>query len=124
MAPRRLPDLNLCDSDLQGVREPEVARQVVTAATYKALRIVFTEIETEIDAGVVINGVPVMGPVEIEIEDTVLTVDRSLNLTIGDAEVAVLVVDLNAASRLKALDHVSATVDAQVFANLITVVVQ
>jgi hypothetical protein len=31
---------------------------------------------------------------------------------------------LNAASRLKALDHVSATVDAQVFANLITVVVQ
>jgi hypothetical protein len=124
MAPRRLPDLNLCDSGLQGVREPEVARQVVTAATYKALRIVFTEIEMEIDAGVVINGVPVMGPVEIEIEDTVLTVDRSLNLTIGDAEVAVLVVDLNAASRLKALDHVSATVDAQVFANLITVVVQ
>ena len=124
MAPRRLPDLNLCDSDLQGVREPEVARQVVTAATYKALRIVFTEIETEIDAGVVINGVPVMGPVEIEIEDTVLTVDRSLNLTIGDAEVAVLVVDLNAASRLEALDPVSATVDAQVFANLITVVVQ
>ena len=124
MAPRRLPDLNLCDSDLQGVRGPEVARQVVTAATYKALRIVFTEIETEIDAGVVINGVPVMGPVEIEIEDTVLTVDRSLNLTIGDAEVAVLVVDLNAASRLEALDPVSATVDAQVFANLITVVVQ
>ena len=124
MAPRRLPDLNLCDSDLQGVREPEVARQVVTAATYKALRIVFTEIETEIDAGVVINGVPVMGPVEIEIEDTVLTVDRSLNLTIGDAEVAVLVLDLNAASRLEALDPVSATVDAQVFANLITVVVQ
>ena len=124
MAPRRLPDRNLCNSGLQGVREPEVARQVVTAATYKALRIVFTEIETEIDAGVVINGVPVMGPVEIEIEDTVVTVDRSLNLTIGDAEVAVLVVDLNAASRLKALDHVSATVDAQVFANLITVVVQ
>ena len=124
MAPRRLPDLNLCDSDLQGVREPEVARQVVTAATYKALRIVFTEIETEIDAGEVINCVPVMGPVEIEIEDTVLTVDRSLNLTIGDAEVAVLVVDLNAASRLEALDPVSATVDAQVFANLITVVVQ
>jgi hypothetical protein len=110
--------------DLQGVREPEVARQVVTAGAYTALRIVFTEIEAEIDAGVVINGVPVLGSVEIEIEGMVLTVDRPLNLTIGDDEVAVLIVDLNAASWLEAVDPVSATVDAQLFANLITVVVQ
>lgn len=110
--------------DLGGVREEEVASQVLPVGAYTGLRIVFTEIEVEVDAGLIINGVPVTGPIEVEWEDIALTVTRTLALTVRADAPVVLLIDLNAASWLEAVDPVTATVDAQVFADLVTVVVR
>lgn len=110
--------------DLGGVREEEVASHVLPVGAYTGLRIVFTEIEVEVDAGLIINGVPVTGPIEVEWEDIALTVTRTLALTVRADAPVVLLIDLNAASWLEAVDPVTATVDAQVFADLVTVVVR
>lgn len=112
--------------DLEGVEEPEVASRLIDATGYSALRIVFTEIEAEVDAGLFINGVEVTGPIRVELEDLTLTVDRALELDLSENEVVEVLVDLNAASWLQAVDPVTvpATVDPQVFADLITVTVR
>ena len=110
--------------DLEGIEEPEVASRVIDATGYSTLRIVFTEIEAEVDAGLIINGVPVTGEIRVELEDLTLTVDRALELDLSENEVVELLVDLNAAGWLQAVDPVTATVDPQVFADLITVTVR
>ncbi|MGY8777242.1 MAG: hypothetical protein ACKVIN_03875, partial [Longimicrobiales bacterium] len=51
--------------DLGGVRESEIADQVVPAARYIGLRLVFIEIEVEVDAGLIINGTPVTGAIDV-----------------------------------------------------------
>lgn len=106
--------------DLQGVEEPEIGAQRVAAATYTDLRIVFREIEAEVDAGLIIGGEPVTGPIDVEIEG-ILTIDRPIDIVIGDGERVELLVDLNADSWLQAVDPLLLTVDAQVFADLVSV---
>ena len=96
--------------DLEGVETKEVARQPVGAGRYTGLEMVFVKIEAEVDAGLIINGVPFTGPVEVDLEDEELTVTRALDLDIGDW--------------LQALDPTSGTIDAQVFADLVTVTVR
>ena len=88
--------------DLQGALEPDVVTTRVPADVYRALRIVFSEVEVEVDAGVVIDGQTVMGEVDIEIED--LTVERSLNLTVLDGSTVEILLDLNAATWLQWVD--------------------
>jgi len=109
--------------DVEGVRKDEVGPLLLPAAMYTALRIVFTEIEVEIDAGLIINGVPVTGVIDVELKGD-LTVTRPLTLDLSPDEHAILVIELNAASWLQAVDPVTATVDAQVFASLVTVSVR
>lgn len=106
--------------DLEGVEEPTIASRTVAAGDYTALRIVFTEIEVEVDAGLVIGGVEIVGPVDVEFESE-LTVERAIDVTIEDGERAELLVDLNAESWLQAVDPVTLAVDAEVFADLVTV---
>lgn len=106
--------------DLQGVEEPTIGSRVVAAGTYTSLRIVFTEIEVEIDAGLVVGGVEIVGPVDVEFE-TALTVDRAIDVTIEDGERAELLIDLNAEGWLQAVDPVTLTVDATVVADLVAV---
>ncbi len=95
----------------------------MSAGTYTALRMVFTEIEAEVDAGLVIGGDTITGPVDVEIEDVNLPVERSLDLRIGDGERVELLIDLNSESWLLAVDPLTVppSVDAQVFADLVTV---
>lgn len=109
--------------DLQGVEEPEIGSRTVTATTYTHLRIVFTEIEVEVDAGLIINGEPVLGEIDVEIDDVSLTVERPINVEIADGERVELLIDLNADSWLQAVDPttIPPTVDAQLFADLVTV---
>lgn len=106
--------------DLEGVEEPTIASRTLPAGEFTALRIVFTEIEVEVDAGLVIGGVPIVGPVDVEFESE-LTVERTIDVTIDDGERAELLVDLNAESWLQAVDPVTFAVDAEVFAELVTV---
>jgi hypothetical protein len=110
--------------DLEGVRESEVADRVVPAARYTGLQIVFTEIEAEVDAGLIINGVPVVGAVDVELEDVTLPVTKLVDFVIGESDRVSLLIDLNAAQWLQAVDPTTAVVTAQVFADLITVVVR
>lgn len=109
--------------DLKGVEEPEIGSRRVSAGTYAALRMVFTEIEAEVSDGLIINGQPVVGIIDVEIEHVNLVVERSLNLDIPDGGRVELVIDLNSEDWLQAVDllTVPPSVDAQVFADLVTV---
>jgi len=110
--------------DLDGSFEVDVVRARVPTGRYRALRVVFLEIEVQVDAGVVINGVPVAGPIDIEFEGPGLEVTRTIDLTIRDGESVDLLLDLNAERWLRAIDPVTLTVSPTVFAEAFQVVVR
>lgn len=110
--------------DLDGVEEPEVGSRRVTATTYTDLRMVFSDIEVQVDAGLIIDGQPVTGLVDVEFDDLQLTVDKAIDIEIAEGGRVELLIDLNADSWLLAVDPVMQTVDAQVFADLVTVTVR
>ncbi len=108
--------------DVQGRREVDaVDRAILPTGQYSQMRIVFTDIEVEIESGLIINGVPVVGPVEVELEDISLTVTRQLNLNVGDGESVFFLIDLNANTWLQAVDPVLGVVMEEVFANAVSV---
>jgi hypothetical protein len=107
--------------DVQGEREADAVQAVVPAAQYTALRIVFTEIEIEVESGLVIDGVPVVGDLEVELEDATLTVVRPLSLELEDGGRAELLVDLNAEAWLVAADPDLRRIAEEVFAQAVTV---
>ncbi|MDZ7780231.1 MAG: hypothetical protein U5R14_09920 [Gemmatimonadota bacterium] len=107
--------------DLEGTEEPEIGSRNVSATTYTALRMIFTSIEVEVDPGLVVNGDTITGEVDVEIDDVDLPVDRTLDLQIGDGERVEILIDLNSERWLQAVDPRTQTVDAQVFAELVSV---
>jgi hypothetical protein len=110
--------------DLQGLNEAEAVRELVPAARYVELRIAFTHIQVQVESGLVIDGEPVVGDIEVSIEDPELLVTRPLNLNATDGGSVEMVVDLNAQAWLAAVDPVTKTVDASVFAELVDLVVR
>ena len=88
--------------DLEGTVEADVVRASVPTDVYRALRIVFDEVQVEVRRGVVIDGQTVTGEVDIEFED--LTVERAVNLTVLEGSVVELLLDLNAATWLQWVD--------------------
>lgn len=110
--------------DVQGEREADAVQAVIPAARYTALRIVFTEIEIEVESGLVIDGVPVVGDLEVELEDATLTVVRPLSLDLDDGGQAELLVDLNAEAWLVAADPDLRRIAEEVFAQAVTVSVR
>ena len=107
--------------DLDGVEEPEIGSRPVTATSYTALRMVFTDIQVQVDAGLVIEGDTIVGPVDVEIDDVSLTVEKPIDVLVADGQRVELLIDLNADAWLQALDPVTLTVDAQTFADLVAV---
>lgn len=110
--------------DVEGDVELDAVRTTVPAARYTALRVIFTDFEIEIDDGLIVGGVPVVGSVEVELEDGTLPVERSLNLTVVDGDVIELLVDLNTAVWLQAVDPDLRTVAEAVVGDAITVVLR
>lgn len=110
--------------DLRGRQDLDVVRKMVPATRYTALQIVFTEIRVEVDSGLIIDGVPVLGEIEVKLDHLSLTVTRPLELEIAPEATVELLVDLNAANWLAAVDPVLLTVSASVFANMISVIVR
>lgn len=109
--------------DLPGQQEVEVLTRSVPAGRYAGFRISFTEIEVEIDAGLVIGGDPVTGAVDVDLDETTLIVERSIDLTLEDGERSEVVVDMNATDWLTAVDPgPPPVVDGDVVASLIEVV--
>lgn len=107
--------------DVQGTTEQEAVTVSVPAQRYTGLRVVFVNIDVEIDAGLIINGQEVLGEVDVELEADSLTVDRPLSLDLEDGEAVELLVDLNAQSWLLAVDPTSQVVPGQAFAEVIDV---
>ena len=88
------------------------------------MRIVFTDIRVDVSDGLIINGMPVVGEVRVELKDTALTVTRPLNLNIGEDEGVFLLMDLNANTWLQAVDPVLLVIAEEVFGNAVSVEVQ
>ena len=109
------------DVDVQGRQELDVASQTVPATLYTQIRIVFTDIRVDVADGLIINGVPVVGEVRVELKDTALTVTRPLDLDIRDGESVFLLMDLNANTWLQAVDPVLGVIMEEVFANAVSV---
>lgn len=107
--------------DLEGVEQDETPPRTIPSDEYDQLRMVFMKIEAEVDAGLVINGDTIMGPVEVDFEGS-LEVLKPIDLTIADTERAEILIGLNAASWLQAVDPADGTVDPAVFANLVEIV--
>lgn len=108
--------------DVQGRFENDVVdREKIPTARYVELQIVFTEISAEIESGLVIDGVPVVGEIRVEMEDLALPVSRALDLEVGPGDSVELVVDLNAPAWLQAVDPLTRLVDVSVFEDLLGV---
>ena len=110
--------------DVQGRQELDVAVQTVPATLYTQIRIIFTDIRVEVESGLIINGVPVVGEVEVELEDVALVVTRPLNLDIGDGESVFLLIDLNANTWLQAVDPLLGVIMEEVFGDAVSVAVR
>lgn len=111
--------------DVSGRNELDaVDAQQVPPARYTELQVLFSEIEAEIDRGLVIDGVEVTGRIEVELEDLTLLVIRSIDLTVEGGGSSNLVVDLNAPAWLQFVDPVTQIVNEAAFADLIAVSVR
>lgn len=108
--------------DVQGMQEVDaVDHTIVPAAQYSQMRIVFTDIRVDVADGLIINGVPVVGEVRVELKDTALVVTRLLNLDIGDGDSVFLLMDLNANTWLQAVDPVLKVIAEEVFGDAVSV---
>ena len=105
--------------ELDGSIEADVITARVPASSYSGLRIAFSEIEINVQAGVVIDGQEVTGPVDIEFED--LDIVLPLDLTVLDGSVVEILLDLNAATWLAFVDPATKTVLPEHFAEAVTV---
>ena len=111
--------------DVQGQQEVDaVDRQIAPATLYDQIQMVFTDIRVEVSSGLIINGVPVVGEVRVELKDTVLTVTRPLTLNIGDGESVFLLMDLNANTWLQAVDPVLGVIAEEAFGDAVSVEVR
>ena len=108
--------------DVQGRQEADaVDRQAVPATLYNEIRMVFTDIRAEVASGLIINGVPVVSEVRVELKDTALTVNRPLNLNIGDGDSVFLLMDLNTNTWLQAVDPVLGVIAEEAFGDAVSV---
>jgi len=111
--------------DTQGSTEAEpVKNQLIAAGRYTELRIVFTKIQVEVSQGLVIDGQEITGEVDVELSGSDLPVTRPLDLVAVDGSMVTMRVDLNAQSWLTAVDPATQTINEDVFADLVDVVVE
>jgi hypothetical protein len=110
--------------DVRGRQEAEVVRETIPAGRYDTLRIVFDEIEVEVESGLVVDGVPITGEVRVELEGGPLTVSRPLDLDVPEGGRVALLVDLNTDTWLRAVDPDLRRVAEEIFASAIAVVVR
>jgi hypothetical protein len=110
--------------DVRGRQEADVVRRRVPAVHYDALRIIFTEIKAEVDSGLIIDGVPVVGEVRVELENASITVDKAIDLDVAEGGSVELLVDLNTETWLRSADPDLRRVAQAIFRDAVTVVVR
>jgi hypothetical protein len=109
--------------DLGGAGDQRVALQTIPAEAYSDVHIVFTSVQANVTGGLLIDGLPFVGPVTVTLPGGVLAVSRSLAFQVQEGERTVLLVDLDAAGWLSALDPLTGSVDGAAFAAEVEVLV-
>ncbi|HKK08827.1 MAG TPA: hypothetical protein VKA44_08085 [Gemmatimonadota bacterium] len=104
-----------------GTQEQEAVSRSVPADDYSALRVTFTKIDAEVDAGLIVGGITITGPVEVELEGDSLVVDRPIGLDLRDGTSADLIVDMNASAWLSAVDPDLQVVSGAIVSQMIEV---
>lgn len=121
------PSIQLTDAefevalDVRGQQEAVVVRRAIPSGRYAALRVVFSEIEVRVDAGLVVEGHPITGRVSVGPGIEGLTVIRSVVLDLEDGDSRELLVDLNTPAWLGAVDPDRLEVTGEAFASAIAV---
>lgn len=107
--------------DVEGIEEVEVTPRAVPAGRYNRFRIIFSELEVQVDAGLIIDGREVTGPIDIEFEGDSLSVERPLPLDLDAGERVEILVDLNSQTWLRAVDPDIQSVADEIVANAIDI---
>lgn len=107
--------------DVRGVREEGAAQKVIPSGRYTALHIHFSNIEVEVEAGLIVNGSEVTGLVDVDFEAEDLRVVRPVQLDLGDGDRVELLIDLNSQDWLYQVDPDLQTVAEQFVADAIAV---
>ncbi|MDT8341610.1 MAG: hypothetical protein RQ751_08865 [Longimicrobiales bacterium] len=115
------PQPVIVDVDIRGVVEQQVVAARVPAGRYTALRMVFRNVEVEVEGGLIVDGGEVVGLVEVEFEADSLTVVEPVSLSLEDGDRVQILLDLNAQDWLRQVDPQVGLVPETFFANAITV---
>lgn len=107
--------------ELDGSIEADAITARVPSNSYSGLRIVFSEINVDVQNVLVIDGQEVTGRVDIDMEVEDLEVALPLNITVLDGSVVEILLDLNASTWLALVDPVTKTVTPEHFAEAVTV---
>ncbi len=107
---------------IEGTDTALVAQQGVRAGSYTLVRVVFTRVTAEVTGGLVIGGVPLLGPVTVAIgTGGSVVVERPIQLTIEPLTSHSLLINLRASAWLPATNLLARTVPAAAFANAVEV---
>lgn len=110
--------------DVRGQQEADVLRRTVDATDYAELQVVFTDIEVEVESGLIVDGVPIVGEIDVELEDGSVTVARPIDLTVPEGGTVQLLIDLNTTTWIRAVDPDLRRVAQAIFRDAIRIVVR
>ena len=110
--------------ELDGGNTPLVVERLIPAARYAALRIRFIDVSANVLAGLVIGGVPYIGPVTVDIGATAFEVLVPITFDLDQGGRVALLLDLNADEWLLTLNALTQTVTAENFGSSINVVIR
>jgi hypothetical protein len=106
--------------DLDGSDETRLARRPVSAGRYRRVRSVFGRIEAEVVRGLIVDGEPVVGRVQVQLgQDGFLTTEEALDLEAPDGGQVSLLLDLNAQLWLRVVDRVQRRVAMRDFQDVV-----
>jgi hypothetical protein len=91
---------------LSGAVPVVLARKSLPTGTYLAIRTVFLHVEAVVDGGLIVDGVPIRGPVRVDLgQGSRLIVDTPITLTIDEDVPARINVDLHTMRWIRLLNQ-------------------
>jgi hypothetical protein len=103
---------------------PLVAERLIPAAHYTALRVRFLSVSADVLAGLVIGGIPYVGPVTVDIGSTAFDVQLPISFSLDQGGRVALLLDLNADEWLLTLDVLAQTVTSVNFGANVDVLIR
>lgn len=107
--------------DLEGTREQQASLRSIPSGDYASMRLVFINVDVEVDAGLTVGGQVITGEIDVELEADSAVVTRPLNLRLDDGDRVEILVDLNAKNWLLNVDPALLLVPEEFFADAIEV---